>query len=98
MRPGKEEVAGCYRKLRKEKLHHLYCSQDIFVMRGSRNFLWAGHVTRKRSVWIPLELLGKCERMRRRRRGKVDIKVSHNGIGCVRMWMGTLIGTTYGTF
>jgi hypothetical protein len=89
MRPGKEEVAGCYRKLRKEKLQHLYFSRDIFVMRRSRIFLWAGHVTRKRSVRIPfLELLGKPERMRRRRRGKINIKVSRNGIGCVRMWMG----------
>lgn len=54
------------------------------------NFLWAGHVTRERSVRIPLlDFLRKPERRRRRRRCKDNIKVSRNGIGCVRMWMGT---------
>ena len=74
----------------KEKLQPLYCSRDIFVMLKSRNILWAGHVTRKRSVRIPfLDFLGKPERRRRGRRWKDNIKVSRNGIGCVRMWMGT---------
>jgi len=83
-------VAGCYKKLHKEKLQYLYLPQDIFVVLKSGNILWVGHVTRKRSVRIPfLDFLGKPERRRRRRRWNDNTKVSRNGIGCVRIWMGT---------
>jgi hypothetical protein len=43
--PKRDEVAGSWRKMNNEKLHNLYCSPDIRVIK-SRRVRWAGHVGR----------------------------------------------------
>jgi acyl-coenzyme A synthetase/AMP-(fatty) acid ligase len=42
----RDEVIGCWEKLRKEKLHNLYSSPSIIRMIKSRRMRWAGHIVR----------------------------------------------------
>ena len=42
----RNEVTGEWRRLHKEELHDLYCSQNIIRVIRSRGMRWAGHVAR----------------------------------------------------
>jgi hypothetical protein len=44
--PMRKELAGGWRKLHNEELHHLYASPDIIRVIKSRRMRWAGHVAR----------------------------------------------------
>jgi hypothetical protein len=44
--PGREELAGGWRRLHSEELHNLYTSQNIITMVKSRSMGWAEHVAR----------------------------------------------------
>jgi hypothetical protein len=45
-RPKREEVAESWGRLRNEKLHNLYSSQNIIRVIKSRRMRWAGNVAR----------------------------------------------------
>jgi hypothetical protein len=59
--PKRDEVTGGWRKLHNEKLHNLYASPNIRMIK-SRRMRWAGHVAQmvaKRNVYRIL--MGKLE-------------------------------------
>jgi hypothetical protein len=62
--PKRDEVTGGWRKLHNEKLHSLYSSPSIRVIKA-RRMRWAGHVVRMGEVRGAYNIL--VERPERRR-------------------------------
>jgi hypothetical protein len=52
--PKRDEVTGCWGKLRNEKLHNLYSLPSIIRMIKSGRTRWAGHVAQmdRRGIYV----------------------------------------------
>jgi hypothetical protein len=64
--PEGEEVAGYWRKLRKDEINNSYSSQNIISVTNSRRMRWAGYaacMAKKRNLYS--DLVGKPEGKRR---------------------------------
>ena len=83
--PKRDEVTGCWRKLRNEELNDLYSTPNIVRLSKSRRMRWAEHVTRM-GRGIYRVLMGKPEGKRPlgrpRRRWEDNIKMDLREVGC----------------
>ena len=91
--PKRDEITGEWRKLYNEELNDLYCSPNVVQVINSRRMRWAGHVARigvRRGVYRVLvgKLEGKRPLGKPKRRGKDNIKMDLQEVGCgVIDWM-----------
>jgi hypothetical protein len=88
--PKRDEAAGDWRRLHKEKLNDLYSSPNIIRVIKSGRMKWAGHVARMGERRGAYRILvgrpeGRRPLGRPRRRWENNIKMDLQEVGCVGM-------------